>query len=192
MKRTIVTLVWLVLGLSISAAAQPSSGAVKAAMAKFPGVSAAHMMMLLEAKKVTPLPLPTWIPEGFSVEDVKLRLGSEVEIQDKVLTVVYSKKLADGGIQRFALEAGFDGLGDLMYEPTKIIRSGVGEIILIYEPKDEEGMVQNEYVMTEWFRVGKTDFHYIGMYGFDEEGDKSARMISMDDTVKILTSLKRL
>jgi hypothetical protein len=192
MKRTIITLVALLLGLSITLSAQPSTAEVRAAMAKFPGVSEMHMTMLLEAKKVTPLPLPTWIPEGFRVEDVKLRLGSQVEIQDKVLMVVYSKKLPDGGVQRFALEAGFDGLGDLMYEPTKIIRSGIGEIILIYEPKDDDGMVQNEYVMTEWFRVGKTDFHYIGMYGFNEEGDKSARMISMDDTVKILTSLKRL
>ncbi|MBX3244459.1 MAG: hypothetical protein KF685_08390, partial [Acidobacteria bacterium] len=82
-------------------------------------------------------------------------------------------------------------LGDLMYEPTKTLRTGVGKIILIYEPKDEEGNIEKEYVMTEWFTVGRTEFHYIGMYDF-EEGDSSAKMISIEDTEKILMSLKRL
>lgn len=191
MKTTIFTLIVFTLGLSFVASAQPPATAIKAAKARFPGVSDMHMMMLLEAKRVTSLPLPTWIPAGFTVEDVKLRLGSSVAIQDRVLTVIYSNKMTDGGVQRFALEAGFDGLGDLMYEPTKTLKTGVGPVILIYEPKDEDGNIEKGYVMTEWFKVGRTDYHYIGNYGFDE-GDKSARMISMDDTVKILTSLKRL
>lgn len=191
MKHSILVLFALILGLSFAASAQPTAASLKAARAKFPGISEMHMTMLLEAKKVTPIPLPTWIPAGFTVEEVKLRLGSSVEIQDRVLTVLYSNKMTDGGVQRFAIEAGFDGLGDLMYEPTKTLKTGVGEVILIYEPKDEDGNIEKGYVMTEWFKVGRTDFHYIGMFGFDE-GDKSARMISMDDTVKILTSLKRL
>ncbi len=191
MRITILTTIALTLCLSCAALAQPSDASVKAAKARFPGISEIHMTMLLEAKKVSALPLPTWIPAGFRVEDVKLRLGSKVEIQDRVLTVVYANKMTDGGVQRFALEAGFDGLGDLMYEPTKTLKTGVGEVILVYEPKDEDGNIEKGYAMTEWFKVGRTDFHYIGMYGF-AENDKSARAISMDDTVKIVTSLKRL
>jgi hypothetical protein len=191
MKRTILTLIALTFALSVAASAQPSAASIKAAKARFPGVSDIHMTMLLEAKRITSIPLPSWIPAGFKVEDVKIRLGSTVEIQDRVLTVIYSNKMTDGGVQRFALEAGFDGLGDLMYEPTKTLKTGVGPVILIYEPKDEDGNIEKGYVMTEWFKVGRTDYHYIGSYGFDE-GDKSERMISMDDTVKILNSLKRL
>ena len=191
MKKTTFTVLALTLCLSFAASAQSSAATIKAAKARFPGVSDMQMTMLLEAKRITALPLPTWIPVGFRVEDVKIRLGSTVEIQDCVLTVVYSNRMTDGGVQRFAIEAGFDGLGDLMYEPTKTLKTGFGELTLIYEPKDEDGNVEKGYVMTEWFKVGRTDFHYIGMYGFDE-GAQSARMISLDDTMKILNSLKRL
>lgn len=190
MKSSILMIIALTLCLSFVASAQPSDQSAKAAKARFPGVSDMHMTMLLEAKKVTSIPLPTWIPAGFKVTDVKLRLGSMVEIEDRVLIIVYSKSLADGKTQRFAIEAGFDGLGGLPYDVTKVIASGVGKIELMYEPSNEDGKVKN-FVMTEWFRVGKADFHYDGMYGNEPE-DVSLTMISLADTEKIIRSLQRL
>jgi hypothetical protein len=192
MKTTIFTLIVLTLSFTFSAAAQtpkPSTGS-KASVIRFPGVAQFQLEVLLEAKKLTAIPLPTWIPAGFKVSDVKVRLGTEVEIQDRVLTVVYSKKLADGSTQRFAIDAGFDGLGGLPYDVTKVISSGVGKIDLMYEPDDEDGKVTN-FAMTEWFRVGKTDFHYDGMYG-DEPENSTLVMISLADTEKILKSLQKL
>lgn len=193
MKKTIFTLTMLTLSFAFSAAAQtpgPARTANKASVVRFPGVSQFHLEVLLEAKKITAIPLPTWIPAGFKVSDVKVRLGTEVEIQDRVLTVIYSKNLADGKTQRFALEAGFDGLGGLPYDVTKVISSGAGKIDLMYEPNDEDGKVKN-FAMTEWFKVGKTDFHYDGMYGNEPE-DKSLTMISLAETEKILKSLQKL
>jgi hypothetical protein len=193
MKKTIFTLTLLTLCLAFSAAAQtpvPARTVNKASVVRFPGVSQFQLEVLNEAKKITAIPLPTWIPAGFKVADVKVRLGASVEIQDRVLTVIYSKNLADGKVQRFALEAGFDGLGGLPYDVTKVVSSPVGKIDLMYEPDDEDGKVKN-FAMTEWFKVGKTDFHYDGMYGNEPEDPKLV-MISLTDTEKILRSLQRL
>lgn len=193
MKKSIFSLIILTLGFAFSASAQPPNAArpaAKASVVRFPGVTEFQMGLLREAKKITAIPLPTWVPEGFKVADVKVRLGSEVEIQDRVLTIIYSKKLASGKVQRFALEAGFDGLGGLPYDATKVISSGVGQIYLMYEPNNEDGKIRN-YVMTEWFKVGETEFHYNGMYG-DKAEDESLTMISLADTEKILKSLQRL
>lgn len=191
MKLTIVTLIVLTLCFAFSAAAQkPTRPAGKASVVRFPGISLFQMTQLREAKKVTSIPLPSWIPEGFKVTQVKLHLGSMVEIQDRVLIIVYSKNLANGKTQRFAIEAGFDGLGGLPYDVTKVISSGVGKIDLMYEPSNEDGKIKN-FAMTEWFRVGKAEFHYDGMYDNEPE-DKSLTMISLADTVKILKSLQRL
>ena len=191
MKKFVAISFLLMVSVVAAAAQEPSEAQIKSAMKKFPGVSAIHMEAMLASRQVMSVALPTWLPAGFKVENLKVNLGSTVPIEERQFVVVYSRTLADGGKQRFALEAGFDGLGDLMYEPTKTLRTGVGKIILIYEPKDEEGNIEKEYVMTEWFTVGRTEFHYIGMYDF-EEGDSSAKMISIEDTEKILMSLKRL
>lgn len=165
----------------------------KAQAAKFPGVSTAQLKELQRAKLTTPLPLPTWLPAGFKLEKIELNLGRSVKIYERSLVIIYSNKLADGRTQRFALEAGFDGLGDLMYEGAKTISSPVGKIHLYYEPKDPdtEGEKLKNYVMTEWFDVGGTAFHYIGWYGGEEKDDPSMAMISMAHTEKILRSLRR-
>ena len=42
--------------------------------------------------------------------------------------------------------------------------------------------------MTKWFRVDESFYRYIGMYG-DEPGN--LEMISLDDTEKILASLRK-
>jgi hypothetical protein len=187
MKKSIFAFTMLTLCLAISAAAQAPG---KGIAVRFSGVSEFHMGILLEAKKITAIPLPTWIPPGFKMTDVKVHLGSEVALQNRVLTIIYSKKFANGKVQRFALDAGFDGLGGLPYDVTKVIPSGVGNIDLMYEPNDEDGKIKN-YVMTEWFKVGKTDFHYDGMYGNEPE-HPSLTMISLEETEKILRSLRRL
>lgn len=159
---------------------------------RFPGVSAMHFEMLRAAKKLTPIPLPTWLPDGFKVEKIDMHLGSLVEIQDRRLAIIYSRKAAGGKTQRFALEAGFEGLGDLPYDTTSTVKSALGQIDIAYEPPDLDGggKKTKNFVMTHWFDVGKTAFHFDGMYGDDPENSRLA-MISLADTRKILGSLQR-
>lgn len=185
MKRTI-NLTFLFLAFATAISAQTASAANR-----FPGVSAEQTQRLRTAKKLTPIPLPTWIPAGFKLVKIETHLGSKVALQDRVLIIIYSRKLADGKTQRFSLEAGFDGLGGLPYDVTKVVPSTVGKIDLMYEPRDlDEGGKLKNYVMTEWFNVGKTAFHYNGMYGATED-DPSIAMITLADTEKILRSLQR-
>lgn len=159
---------------------------------RFPGVSAQQLQMLRLAKQITPLPLPTWLPDGFRVEKIDMRLGSMVEIQDRKLVIIYSRKLSSGKLQRFALEAGFEGLGDLPYDTTSTVRSALGDIDIAYQPPDldEDGKKLDDFAMTHWFNVGKTAFHYDGMYGAQDKV-KNLEMISLADTRKILQSLQR-
>lgn len=175
----------LTLILSCSAFAQTAT---------FPGVSKADMTKLQAAKRVTAVALPTWLPAGFKVEKVHSKLGRGVAVYEREFLIVYSRQIADGKKQRFALEAGFDGLGDLMYDGAMAITSGVGKIHLHYEPSDPDtdGQKLKNYVMTEWFNVGKTAFHYIGFYGSEEKDDPDMVMIPLADTEKILRSLRRL
>lgn len=118
-------------------------------------------------------------------------LGSEVPIEDRQLIIVYSRQLANGKLQRFSIEAGFDGLGDLMYESSKRLRTPIGNVYLVYQPKDEDGKKMMDFAMTEWFDVGRIAYHYVGMYGTEEDGGDKLAMISLSDTEKILRSLRR-
>lgn len=189
MKKAPLILILLTSLLVFATSAQSTS-----TKAKFPGVSKAQMEQLRTAKKVMGVALPTWLPAGFKVEKVHSKLGRRVAIHEQEFIVVYSRKLENGKTQRFALEAGFDGLGDLMYDGAKTISSPLGKIYLHYEPKDPDtdGQKLKNYVMTEWFNAGKTAFHYIGFYGSEEKDDPDMAMISLGDTEKILRSLKRL
>jgi len=156
MKRTLSALL-LISVVSIAAFAQKAGmGQATPAATNFPGVSAAQLKQLQAAKRVTALPLPTWIPSGFTLEKVDAKLGTRTKIEDRYLAIVYSKKLANGKKQRFGFEAGFDGIGDLMYDGAKTIPSAFGKIYLLYEPNDpdEAGKKLKNYVMTEWFTVG--------------------------------------
>ncbi|HMQ02966.1 MAG TPA: hypothetical protein PKD26_03545 [Pyrinomonadaceae bacterium] len=160
--------------------------------AAFPGVTARQLTQLRTIKQTIPVPLPTWLPPGFKLEKIRSKLGRSVKIYEREMVLIYSRTLPNGKMQRFALEAGFDGLGDLMYDETKIISSSLGRIYLIYEPFDpEENKKLENYAMTQWFRVGTLDYHYVGMYGFDE-GDNDMEMISLAETERILKSLRRL
>ena len=196
-KAFIVTFSLLMISLTVSAQ-QPSKAVVQAALKKFPGVDTAHMEQMIAAKRVMSIALPTWVPAGFKIEEIKARIGRAVAIEDREFVIIYSRTLQDGKTQRFALEAGFDGLGGLPYDVTKTLRSPVGMIDLMYEPKDYDedckpGKKIDNYVYTEWFKVGnRTDWHYIGMYGAPDEGDPGIAMISLADTERILRSMTRL
>lgn len=165
---------------------------VKTGDGRFPGVSPKQFQQLRIAKKSTQLPLPTWLPAGFTLEKIEMKLGPRVRLENKQLVIIYSRKPANGKTQRFALEGGFEGLGDLPYDTTKTVRSTLGEIDIAYEPPDLDGGGQKvkNFVMTHWFNVGKTAFHYDGMYSAEPE-DKTLAMISLADTEKILRSLQR-
>lgn len=190
MKRILLFCV-VTLSLAVAASAQ-SKASVQASMKKFPGVSKPQMEQLIAAKQVMQIALPTWVPAGFKVESIRSRLGRAVAIEDREFVIIYSRTLPNGKKQRFALEAGFDGLGDLMYEGAKTISTPVGKIYLLYEPIDpDDNRKISNYVMTEWFQVGRQDWHYIGMYGYDEAADDLA-MISLANTERILRSLRRL
>lgn len=192
LKKTIV-LALFCFSLAITASAQSTDAKIKAGMARFPGIERSDMEQLIAAKQVMSVALPKWLPTGFKLEKINSRLGRGVAIEDREFVIIYSRKLASGKTQRFALEAGFDGLGDLMYDGAKILSTPVGKIHLLYEPKDadQNGKKLKNYVMTEWFNVGKTAVHYIGWYG-GEEDDPDLAMISLADTEKILRSLQKL
>ncbi|MDI1242217.1 MAG: hypothetical protein PSX80_09885, partial [bacterium] len=184
----------LLAAASVSLAQDPPKATVQAAMRRFPTVPEPYIEAMIVAKRVMSIALPTWLPPGFKFEKLKARIGREVSLEDREFVVIYSRT-QDGKTQRFALEAGFDGLGGLPYEPTQVIRSSVGQIDLMYEPKDldDEKKVLKNYVYTEWFKVRtRTDWHYIGMYGAPEEGDPGIAMISLADTERILKSLQAL
>jgi hypothetical protein len=161
------------------------------ASAQFPGLSPSVKRQLLTAKRFTPLALPTWIPAGFEAKRVHMVLGPRVKIEDKQLIIVYSRTLPNGRLQRFAFEAGFDGLGDLMYDGGKKISTPIGNVWLYYQPKDEDGKNQTDFAMTEWFNVGRTAWHYIGAYGTEEEGGDKLSLISLAETERMLRSLRR-
>jgi len=159
---------------------------------RFPGLSAQDALVLREAKKVTPIALPKWLPAGFKTEKIIAMLGSEVAIEDKALVIVYSRKLLGGTTQRFAIEAGFEGLGDLPYDTTSTVNSAIGNIYIAYQPRDPDNRLKTlkDFSMTQWFDVGKTAYHYDGMYEM-QSGNKPTAMISLSDTKKILGSLAR-
>ena len=164
---------------------------VSAQTDKFPGVTAESKKQLATAKRSTPIALPTWVPAGFTGKRVHAVLGSKVAVEDRQLIIVYSRQLANGKLQRFAIEAGFDGIGDLAYDKSKRLRTPIGSVYLIYQPIDEDGKKLMDLAMTEWFDVGGTAFHFDGMYGTEEEGGDKLTMISLADTERILRSLQR-
>lgn len=189
--KKLFLLVVCVASLSLPAFSQATNARVTAAMAKFPGIARSDMEALITARAAVGIALPTWLPKGFALEKIQSRIGRRVSLDDREFIVIYSRQLENGKRQRFALEAGFDGLGGLPYDATKTVRSPVGPIDLMYEPKDEDGAKIKNYVITEWFTVGKNAIHYLGTYG-DGEDDESVILIPLADTERILKSLTRL
>jgi hypothetical protein len=179
MKRILLTLV-----LSLAACSAVSAQA-------FPGLTPQTKKQLATAKRSVGFALPTWLPAGFKLSQVHAAVGRRVKLDDRQLVFVYSRELANGKLQRFAFEAGFDGLGDLMYEGGKTLRTPVGRVHLYYQPKGHEDKKMLDFAMTEWFDVRGTAFHYIGAYGTEEPGGDRLVLLSQADTEKILRSLRR-
>lgn len=140
-------------------------------------------------KRSLAFPLPTWIPDGFKLERINKKLGRRVSLDEKEFVVVYARTRGSE-TQRFAIEAGFEGLGDLPYEETHTVRSGVGTIYLAYQPRDDDGKNLTDVIMTHWFNVGRTAYHFDGAYRYQEDGPAAAGL-SLSDTLKILRSLRR-
>lgn len=180
----------LVLSLAGAISAQVAEAGGKAATIQFPGVSPKQTQQLKTAKLSTPIVLPTWLPEGFKLAKIEMKLERSVPIYDRYLRIIYERGVSGGVTQRFTLEAGFDGLGGLPYDATKTLKTQIGEIDLMYEPVDEGGNKIKNYAITEWFNVGKTAFHYMEDYEGEPE-QPGRKMLSMADTEKILRSLRR-
>ena len=183
----------IVLSLTAAVSAQVAEGGGKATTTtQFPGITDKQFQQLRTAKQSTPIVLPTWLPAGFKLAKIEMKLGRRVPIYDRFLKLTYERDLPSGTTQRFFLEAGFDGLGGLPYDATKSLKTQVGTIDLMYEPNalEEPSKKIRNYAITEWFNVGTTAFHYVETY--DGEPDQPGRkMLSLADTEKILRSLRR-
>lgn len=183
---------FVVLAFAAATPAQVTEAAGKAATTQFPGITSKQFQQLRTAKQSTPIVLPTWLPSGFKLAKIEMKLGRRVPIYDQFLKIIYERQLSGGITQRFYLEAGFDGLGGLPYDPTKTLKTHVGTIDLMYEPKDldDESKKIKNYAITEWFNIGRTAFHYVETYE-DEPELPGRKMLSLADTEKILRSLRR-
>lgn len=137
-------------------------------------------------------PLPTWLPDGFKIEKVVVKTGVNVDPMEQGIFITYRKKLPNGKKQAFILEGAIDGIGDLMYMSTHIVRSSLGEIGLCYEPKDEDNNKKlYDYVRTQWFDCNGTAWAYGSCKGRGNKYGNTA-MIPIAETKKILASLQQL
>ncbi len=170
---------------------EDSKTALEIALKRFPGFDTAQMRLLLIAHKHYCIPLPTWLPEGFSVEKVVTRIGKTVKQENKELYITYSKQLSNGKKQSFTIEAGIDGIGDLLYQTTHTIKSQPDLIGLCYEPRDETGTkTLKRYVRSQWFDCNGTAYAYGSCLGASGRSGYFV-MISLADTKKILASLQK-
>ena len=181
-----------------------TSSIIESYSQNFPGVDPNHKKKMLGSG--LKIPLPTWLPAGFTLDTFEIKTGKNVPAQEKILLIQYIKKINDSTWQSFIVEAGFDGLGSLWYD-NETIESPVGKIQYYYQPVDKEAKPKNgnfpkqeDLVMSEWFTVDKTDFHiqciitsggeYEILPDQDEADDKYKYVaIPKDDFKKILQSL---
>ena len=177
--------------ISLFALSTVSAQTRSTASPSFPGVSKAQITTLRDIKRVVPLVLPTWLPAGFTLETIDARLGTQVKSDEQELIFIYSRSMPAGKEQRFAIEAGFAKwlVGD-RFPPTKVIYNPVVTIDIVYQPRDPNNTEQilRNYSITKWFTVDEISYRYLGLYG-DESS--SLEMISLEDTEKILASLRR-
>ena len=180
----------VVLSFTGAASAQVAEAGGRATEIQFPGITQTQFQQLRAAKRSSPIVLPTWLPAGFKLARIEMKLGRSVPVYDRFLKLTYERELSSGITQRFAIEAGYDGLGGLPYDATKSLKTQIGTIDLMYEPNDEDGNKIRNYAITEWFSVGAAAFHYIETYEGEPERP-GRKMLSLADTEKILRSLRR-
>lgn len=160
----------------------------------FPGLSEKQKQQLLNTK--IPMPLPTWIPEGYSIVDVVTKTGRSIKIENKVLTITYGKTGGGKNSPQFTIDAGFDGIGSMDYE-GETIKSKVGNITLYYEPYEDEGdnkkVKQWGLIQTEWFDIKNLAFLVnFSSQSTNEKANKTKPKISKADAKKILQSMQVL
>jgi len=169
----------------------------------FPALKPQHKKILLASGMK--IPLPTWLPDGFTLDTLEIKINKAIPVQDKILYVQYTKKINDSTWQSIMVEAGFDGLGSMDYK-SESVSSVVGKIEMYYQPYEETDGDKKEkledVVSTEWFNVNKTAFHVfsiVTMPGgeFEAVGDEDEeenkyhyKPVSKDDFKKILQSLQ--
>ena len=161
----------------------------------FPGLSDKQKQQLISTKIA--IPLPTWIPDGFSVNKIVTKTGTSIKLENKIYIVTYEKKLTNGNSLKFSIDAGFEGLGDLPYDGSETIKSHVGNIYLYYEPYEEDMNGKKVkafgFIMTEWFNVNKLAFHVsFNSQNPNDKPDNTKPKISKADVKKILQSLQVL
>lgn len=169
------------------------NNAVKAQ--NFSGLTDLQKAKILKTKVA--IPLPTWLPEGFTASTVITRTAKVIPIQDRILSVTYTRKLLRGKVEQFTIEAGFDGIGDMAYENGIIINSGAGKIELYYEPMEEiEGGKKQKVkglVQTEWFDVKNLAFHVVfSLEPNEEKKSSNAVVTTLANAKKILASIQIL
>lgn len=197
MRKWIAYLVIFIVLSHATASAQAKTKAdwhtaVGTAMHKFPGFDTTQMKQLYFARKQNCIALPTWLPDGFKIEKVQVKTGKNVLPEDQGIFIVYSKTLPGGKKQSFIIEGAIDGIGDLLYKPTHIIKSALGDIELCYEPKDEDdNKTLKKYVRTQWYDCNGTAWAYGSNNGANVRL-RNTVMISIDETKKILASLQKL
>jgi len=169
----------------------------------FPGLNAAHKKKLLATG--IKIPLPTWLPAGFSLDTFETKAGKNIRVQDKILYIQYTKKLNDSTWQSVMVEAGFDGIGSLSYD-RETVQSPLGKIEFYYQPYEEidgKKEKQEDLISTEWFEVNNIPFHLLNVItignefeilGDDDESEEKYNYIPLgkDDFKKIIQSLQIL
>ena len=185
MKKIIYLILFIISAISVSAQNKII----------FPGLSEIQLQKIVNTK--IPVPLPTWIPDGFSVTNIITQTGRHVKLENKIFTITYSKKSSDGKLLEFKIEAGFEGIGDLPYEGGELIKSKAGNIYLFYEPFEEDmngkKIKTSGLIMTEWFSVHNLAFDVVfSSPGQNETINKTKPKISKTDAKKILQSMQVL
>lgn len=233
MKKAVVitavyALIWVLCGCNEHTNKTGGGADVKLALGRFPGIDEKQMAQLLWARdqicldsnidKATVrvieektggrcrIPLPTWIPAGFKVEKVFIKVGKRVGLDSLKLSIVYNKAKANNRKQVFMIEAGFE-FGDLPYVDHHTVKSSVGDIWLYYEPindticgdADSWGKPILKISETEWF--GEEKLRY-PLYAYVSSALRLAddgiidtavfEMISLEETKRILASIEEL
>jgi hypothetical protein len=169
----------------------------------FPGLKPQHKKILLASGMK--IPLPTWLPDGFNLDTLEIKINKAIPVQDKILYVQYTKKINDSTWQSFFVGAEFEESDRLGHKP-EIVQSPVGEIKFHYQP-DVEGLNGKKekmegFISTEEFEVNSTAFRVMSIVTipggeFEVLGDEDEsemkynyKPVSKDDFKKILQSLQ--
>ena len=168
----------------------------------FPGLKPVHKKQLLACG--IKIPLPTWLPAGFSVETFEIKTGENTSDQEKILSIHYNKKINDSTWQSFMVEANFEKYHPPLGNHPEIVQSSFGEIKFYYQPVETNVVNKKEdLISTDWFNVNNISFYVFSIVssgkefqvvGDEDESENKYRYVpvSKEDFKKILQSLQVL